>query len=196
MLKASLAALLVATATVSGAAHAGLMDVKSVVITNALGEYLQVSEFQAFETGTGNNVALATAGASASTTSGTWDGNSLPGKAIDGAYSNLGFPNMYHNASGTTGNLTITFAAQTELSSFTIYGRSDCCSNRDVYNVAFFDADNQLLFTALSANATGNTHAVNVELPNTDVPEPGSLALVGLGLAGLVARRKRQQAAR
>lgn len=188
-------ALLLATATFAGSAQAGLIQVKSVTITNAVNDYLQVSEFQAYETGTGNNVALSSAGASATTTSGTWNGDAGPGKAIDGQYSDLSFPNMYHNAEYTygNGNLTITFAGVEELDSISIYGRSDCCNFRDKYNVSFFNANGKLLYTAMDVNAYNDAHMASVQLPNTDVPEPGSLALVGLGLIGLAGRRLRQR---
>ena len=188
-------ALLLATATFAGSAQAGLIQVKSVAITSAVNDYLQVSEFQAYETGTGNNVALSSAGASATTTSGTWNGDSGPGKAIDGQYSDLSFPNMYHNAEYTygNGNLTITFAGVEELDSISIYGRSDCCNFRDKYNVSFFNTNGKLLYTAMGVNAYNDAHMASVQLPNTDVPEPGSLALVGLGLIGLAGRRLRQR---
>lgn len=192
MLKSALIAAVFASATFANSAHAGLIDVKSILLTNALGEALQVAEFQAFQSVTGLNVALASAGAMASTTSGTWDGNSLPGKAIDGAFSNLSFPNMYHNAGSTVGNLTITLAAATNLDSFTIYGRSDCCSHRDIYNVSFFGATGNLLYKT-TADATNGAHMANVQLPPTDVPEPASIALIGLGLLGLSRFRKVKQ---
>ena len=108
MLKSALATVLLASLGFAGSANAGLIGVKSVLITNAVNDYLQVAEFQAFQTNTGFNVALASAGATASTTSGSWSADSNPGKAIDGAFSDLTFPNMYHNAEFTTGNLKIT----------------------------------------------------------------------------------------
>lgn len=195
MRKSALATVLLASLAFAGSAHAGLIGVKSVLITNAVNDYLQVAEFQAFQTNTGFNVALASAGATASTTSGSWDGTSTPDKAIDGLFSNLSFPNMYHNASSTVGNLTITFASVNELSSFTMYGRADCCSVRDIYNVSFFGEAGNLLYTASSINANNSQHMVTAALPNTAVPEPTSVALAGLGLAGLcVMRRRKNQA--
>ncbi len=193
MLKSALATVLLASLGFAGSANAGLIGVKSVLITNAVNDYLQVAEFQAFQTNTGFNVALASAGATASTTSGSWSADSNPGKAIDGAFSDLTFPNMYHNAEFTTGNLKITFASVAELASFTVYGRSDCCGNRDIYNVAFFGASGNLLYTANSVNASNGQHMVNTVLPNTAVPEPTSVALMGLGLLGMVAVGRRKQ---
>lgn len=193
MLKSALATVFLASLGFAGSANAGLIGVKSVLITSAASNYLQVSEFQALQTGTGMNVALASAGATASTTSGSWDGSSTPGKAIDGAFSNLSFPNMYHNAENSIGNLTITFASVSELDSFTVYGRADCCSQRDIYNVAFMGAAGNVLYTASSVNADNAQHMVNTVLPNTSVPEPTSIALMGLGLLGMVTIGRRKQ---
>ena len=70
-LKPVLVAMFFAATTFVGSAQAGLVDVKTAVITNAVNDYLQISEFQAFETGTRNNVGLASSGATASTTTGS-----------------------------------------------------------------------------------------------------------------------------
>jgi hypothetical protein len=55
----------------------------------------------------------------------------------------------------------------------------------------FFGASAESEFIAINEN--GNIIARSFNAPASDVPEPGSLALLGLGIAGLsVVRRKRQ----
>lgn len=173
-------------------ANAGLIDVKEIVITNSIPTYLQVSEVVATEAGTGNDLALASAGATASG-NGDWPGSS-PNFAIDGVAPNS-FPNIFHSDSPSAAEfLSIVLANVSELDSLTLYGRSDCCNSRDIFNVSIFNEAGGLLFSGTGFNATNTSAGVTIALPNTNtgVPEPGTLAIMGLGLAGLIFSRKRK----
>ncbi len=177
----------------SASAHAGLIGVKTIEITNAINQWLQVAEAQAFNM-SNVNMALASNGATASAPD-SWSSISQPINAIDGStLGNYSAGNIFHEGSDFSHDtLKITLASIQELSAFQIWGRTDCCSNRDIYNVVFKDAQGAVLYTASNMNATGNTHTARVALPNTNVvPEPTSIALFGLGLIGLAGLRRRK----
>jgi hypothetical protein len=180
-------------------AHAGLISVKSIEISNAIGEWLQVAEVVALDT-LGNDLALSSLGTIASAPD-YWDVNTMPIKAIDGnTGGSYGSGEIFHEGNPRTSDtLTITFSSAVELMSIQIFGRTDCCTNRDFYNVAFLDGNGNALFTT-SLDSRFGAHPI-LELPNTAknnnvsdnanaVPVPSTLALFGFALIALVLRRK------
>lgn len=118
---------------VAANAHAGLVGVKTIEIKNHIylaTQYLQVAEVAAVNTA-GTNVALASNGGTASAPD-FWSSTSSASKAIDGSTAGS-YPNIFHEGQNNTHDtLTITLASVQELLSFQIWGRTDCCSNRDL----------------------------------------------------------------
>jgi hypothetical protein len=177
MLKATFAGLAL---SVSSFANAGLMNVSYLEITNTKGTWLQVAEVIAIDM-FGNDMALASfAKASAPN---QWDGSTAPENTIDGITAgSYSLGQIFHDGiKGST--LTITFNSLQNLSSIQIFGRTGCCSNRDIYNVSFF------------GEQSNNLQTINSLFPSviTDVPEPNTLAIFALVIMGLAARRFKKQ---
>ncbi len=113
------------------------------------------------------------------------------------------------DGSGREDYLTLSFSNEVELLGFT-FGHSDWNDEFDLYVDGSaagynFDTDDGLaafspstfLGSAFTVRANGgndNFVISSMRISVADVPEPGTLALLGLGLAGLGLSRRRQQA--
>jgi len=166
-------------------ANATVIGVNQIKITSTNTTSLQISEVVAISGGF--DVALTSAGAT--TADGGWGwpstgaNNSHPGHTIDGIAPS-GWPNIFHSNSPGAGEfLTVILSGSYNIDSLSIFGRNDCCSGRDIYDVELLDASGSLLFSANGQSANNAAHEAVVVL--TTVPEPGSLALLSLGVLGL-----------
>ena len=159
-----------------------------IEVTNAFPDYLQVAELQAFNFGALNVAASANGGVASG--SSVYAAYSTPDKAIDGNIGgNYYSDTIFHSAGGGSGEfLDVTFAAA-NLSSLSIFGRTDCCGARDLYNVTIFNAAGATLYSG-QIDARNQTGTVTFDA--AVVPEPASWALMvaGFGLVGFAARRR------
>jgi len=189
MLKAAVAGLVL---SISGFANAGLI-VKTIEIENALGQHLQISEFVGWGTNSNSDLALTSAGATAIGSDYYQNVRSCNSYSSDASCVLNGsgptaWGNIYHGKSASS-VLTITLATASEIDWFEIFGRTDCCGNRDVYNVSLFDAEGSEVHTSSNLSANNRAHSTG----RVDVPEPTTLAIFALGIMGLAARRFKKQ---
>ncbi len=185
MAAAVLSAVPAAAVTVIGATR--------VVITNGLPNWLQVAEVQAFDF-SATNVAL-TGLASASSV--YQNGPATPDKANDGSTNGI-YPNIFHSGSPNAGEfLQIDFAAPATLSSLTVFGRTDCCNERDLFNVSIYNSNNTLLYSGVLDSRGALSASVSFDAPINGVPEAATWAMLiaGFGLTGAALRRRRLVAA-
>ncbi|WP_278011493.1 T9SS sorting signal type C domain-containing protein [Flavobacterium gyeonganense] len=132
--------------TISPSLSGGLTNIRYIKLTQKYADHQQVQEIQAFEIFTGNNVALASNGATASASS-TYSNVATfgPQRAIDGDYAGYSF---WHSASTNAGEyITVDLASAKNIDYLRIYNRSDCCQDRGQNMLLeLFDASNNLVY--------------------------------------------------
>ena len=178
-----------ATIAIAPANAVSIVGATSIQITNTT-DYLQVAEVVARNLAN-VNVSAASAGATASAND-VYDPNmSTADKAIDGnTGGNYSTDTIYHGQAAGSSTLTITLAGPSSLSSLTIFGRTDCCQQRDLYNVSIFGTGGSLLFSGqFDSRYTPGTLTFDAAAP---VPEPAtwSLLIAGFAMVGFAVRRR------
>ncbi len=124
----------------------GVDGVRFIRVVQNVNNTFQVAELQAFEAGTGTNVAEQSAGGVA-TARDTGHGGVAP-RANDGNTSGQwGDGSVWHSGSNAGTWLQIELAADTDLDSVHFWGRTDCCQDRqDDFNLIIEDAGGTELY--------------------------------------------------
>jgi hypothetical protein len=138
-----------ANGTISPTLSGGLTNVQYIKLTQKFvnpDAWQQVAEIEAFEIFTGTNVALATNGATA-TSSSDYSPLYLPPSAIDG--NNGGNNNFWHSGTTNVGEwIKVDLTTAKNLDYIKIYNRTDCCQFRGQNMLLeLFDASNNLLYS-------------------------------------------------
>jgi len=99
----------------------------SVILRSANSGCLQISEFEAYAAGV--NVALAANGGVVSSST-PYDNLSTSRHVNDGVKPSS-YPNIFHSQCGAGDFVKVTFSKAVTLDKLAIYGRGDCCNDRD-----------------------------------------------------------------
>jgi len=135
--------------SISPVISGGLSNVRYIKLTQKFvnaDAWQQVAEIEAFEIFTGTNVALATNGASATSSSNYLNDatNYGPQKAIDGNLTNI----WHSNSTNIDEYIRVDLASAKNIDYLRIYNRADCCWFRGQNMLLeLFDASNNLVYS-------------------------------------------------
>jgi hypothetical protein len=155
-----------------------------------------ISEVEVFEQGSATNVAAAAAGASATASSTGWGTD--PNWAIDGnADGAFGSNSIWHDSDGQEGDdptqadeLTIVFGSPKTVDLFSLWGRTDCCTDRDdSILVSFYNGTDLVGQNATGIIDNGTTGRVAISA----IPEPSTAVLLLVGSALVSGRWRRRR---
>jgi len=158
-------------------AHAAVDNVTNIVISSSSSsgsDVIQMAEVIAIEANSGVDLANSGLGASISST-GIYNNNSRysADNAIDGntAAGNDALSNYYHSLAAPDQSLTITFPNPVSLVQLRLVGRTDCCSNRDVYDVILTNAAGDVVAQQNNINANNNLHTGTWDIGPASPPD-------------------------
>jgi len=182
---------------IAASVQAATVVADRVVVTNSVinagtGVATHWAEVQVFQQGSATNAAAASNGGTATASSTGW--GTTPSWAIDGNTDGaFGANTSWHDNDGQGGGpepdvFTVNFSAPVSVDSFNIWGRSDCCPERDnTFLVEFYNGANLVGSNDASIGDTFNTGVS----PINAIPEPAAMSAGLLALAALGLRRRR-----
>lgn len=147
--------------SISGSLSSGLTSIRYIKLTQKYNSWQQVAEMQAIEIFSGANVALASAGATA-TSSSNYVNNAAtygPQRAIDGVTNGNTF--WHSNSTNINEFITVDLSSGKNLDYIRIYNRSDCCQDRGQNMLLeLFDSSNTVVYSK-TVNLWGGINGPN-----------------------------------
>jgi len=123
----------------------------SIVLRSKAGTCIQVAELEAYSGAV--NVALASNGGVASG-SPSYDSQSNVGNVNDGVKP-ANYPNIFHSQCNGSDFVKVAFARPTAIDKLVVYGRGDCCNDRDNFTYTMFNGTDQVSQGNLDARVGG-----------------------------------------